>query len=205
MPLSAPLLSTLMFAASGIPTPGAKVEFDCYAEGIVMGLKAGVVTITTIGALGSPGSGTGIGAINGGPLVMVPLVATALLGIIPPIPEGLPTPMQPLFYLAISQTALHVLTFLQVDSIPADPVAIGVGTIAPGGFIIPGPAIGGFITLAYLKRGLTPTPRRIQIAMAIGTAVQQMMALAVCTIPIIGGAPAAPPAPGAGVRTGVIS
>lgn len=205
MALDQSLLSTLMLATFGVITPGSKTEFDCYAEGIVTGLKAGIVNITTVGLAGSPGSGTGIGALQPGPLTMVPIVAANLIGIMPPIPEGLPTPLQPLFYLAISQTATHVLTMLQVDSIPVDAVATGIGLVVPGGFQISGTAIAGFIALAYLKNGITPTPRRMQIASAIGNSVQQMMLLATCTIPIVGGAPTAPPVPSAGVRTGVIS
>jgi hypothetical protein len=205
MALNEALLSNLMLVTFGVITPGSKTEFDCYAEGIVAGLKAGIVTIQTTGLAGSPGSGVGIGAIQGGPLVMLPLVATNSIGIIPPIPEGAPTPLQPLWYLAISQTATHVLSMLQVDSVPADAVAAGIGIVAPGGFQISGALISSFIVLAYLKRGLTPTPRRIQVASLIGKSVQQMMLLATCIIPIAGGAPVAPPAPGVGVRTGIIS
>jgi hypothetical protein len=195
----------LMLSTFGVFTPGSKVEFDCYAEGIIGGLQAGVVTIQTAGALGSPGSGTGVGAIQGGPLVMFPLVAANSIGVIPPIPEGLPMPLQSLWYLAISQTATHVLTALQVDSIPADSVAAGIGIVAPGGFQVQATIIASLITLAYLKNGLIITPRRVQVAQAIGKSVQQMMLLATCIIPIVGGAPATPPAPSVGVRTGVIS
>jgi hypothetical protein len=205
MALDPSILSLLMQSTFGIFTPGAKDEFDCYAEGVVQGLKTGIVTVTTTGVGGTPGQGQFLGAIQGGPLVMAGLVATNAIGVMPPLPEGLPTPLQALWYLAIGQIATHVLTALQVNTTPSDTVSTGVGIVTPGGFTILGPTIAQLIIAAFLKKGLTPTPRRIQIAQVVGISTQQMMALATMTIPIIGGAPTAPPSPMVGVRTGTIS
>lgn len=203
--LSEQILTQLMVSTFGIFNAGTLNEFGAYADGVIQGLKLGTVTIQTTGAAGSPGQGASIGAIQGGALTMVPIVATNSLGIVPPIPEGAPQPLQPLWYLAISQIATHALTALQVDSIPADAVSVGVGIVAPGGIQVQAQVITNFILLSYLKRGLTITPRRIDTAQIVGKSTQQMLLLATMIIPIIGGVPAVPGAPAVGVRTGVIS
>ena len=205
MALDSTLLTQLMLTTSTLAGAMASVEFSCYAAGVVQGLKLGTATIQTTGVAGTPGTGKFIGAIQPGAIGMSLLVQQALLGIIPP-PTGSITPLQPIYYLAISQIATHVLTSLQVDAPASDSVATGVGIIVPGGFNVSGTVIGGFIVQQYVSKGLTPTPLRISIANAIGIATQQMMSLATMpAIPIIGGVPATPSAPSAGVRIGVIS
>lgn len=205
MALDEGILTNLMLVTFGFLNPGAEDEWAAVAEGTIAGLKLGTVTGITTGASGSPGQGTGIGALQGGPLVMVPIVATNALGVVPPIPEGTPTPLQPLWYLAVSQIATHVLTALQVEFAPTDPVATGVVTVAPGGFQIQGDVVANFILLAYISKGLIITPKREDTAKAIGQSVQQMMSTATMLGSIVGGVPVAPPAPGAGTRVGVIS
>jgi hypothetical protein len=198
-------LTKLMVATFSIFNSGSLDEFGAYAEGVVQGLKLGTVTIQTTGAAGSPGQGTGIGAIQGGAITMAPIVALNSLGIIPPIPEGAPQPLQILWYLAIAQIATHALVSLQVDSLPMDAVAVGVGIVPPGGIQVQAQVITNFILLAYLKRGLKITPRRIDVAQIVGKSTQQMLLLATMIIPIAGGVPAVPGAPAVGVRTGTIS
>jgi len=205
MALNESTLAKLMQVTFGIFNPGSKNEFECYAEGVVMGLKLGTATIITTGVSGSPGSGSFVGAIQGGPLVMAPLVAINSVGVMPPIPEGMVTPLQLLWYLAISQISLHALIALQVEAPPTDAVSTGVGLITPGGFSVNAQVISKFIILAYLKKGLTITPRRRQVADIIGKSTQQMMSLAIMTIPIAGGVPSVPPVPAVGTRVGVIS
>jgi len=207
MALDANTLSKLMQATFGIFTVGSKNEFDSYAEGVVMGLKLGTVVITTTGSAGFPGKGTFTGAIQGGPLLMFPLVAVNSFGVLPSLSNGgAPAPLQPLWYLAVSQIATHVLTSLTVDAPLADTVAVGLGTVAPGGFLIDADAIANFIILASLKRGLNITPMRESIASVIGRSTQQMMLLATMpVIPIIGGIVSTPTSPTVGIRSGTIS
>ncbi len=203
MALDESTLANLMFVTFGVLTSGAKDEWEAIAEGVVAGLKLGTVIGITAGAAGSPGDSIGLGAIQGGPLIMVPIVAVNAIGVIPPIPGGLPTPLQPLWYLALSQVSLHVLTFLQVDFPKTDGVATGATVVTPGGFQVQASIIKGLVLAAYLKRGLTLTPVRIDTAQVVGDSVQQMMALAIMTAPVIGGVTGSGPA--AGSRVGVIS
>ena len=169
MALNDAALSTLMQATFGIFNIGSKNEFDSYAEGVVMGLKLGTAKIITAGSSGSPGTGTFNGALQGGPLVMLPLVAANSIGVLPAFSSGgAPAPLQPLWYLAISQIATHVLTALTVTAPTTDTVSVGVGQITPGGFTIDADIIANFIILGYLKRGLIPTPMRMDIAKVIG-------------------------------------
>jgi hypothetical protein len=204
MALNADILAKLMYASSGLTTPGGLTEYECYAQGVVQGLKLGAVTVTTTGASGTPGGGSGVGALQGGVVTMLPIVITNMAGIMPP-PTGAPTPSQLLWFTSIAQIATYVLTALQVETTPSDTVSTGMGTVAPGGFVISGSAIGIAISLAYAQKLLTPTPMRLQIAKAIGTSTEQMMKLATMNIPIIGGVPSSPSAPIAGTRTGAIS
>lgn len=192
-----------MQAVFKVSTPGAKDEFDCYAEGVIKGLKLGAAQVTTAGVGGGPGPGTFVGALQGGPIVMAAIVATNALGVIPPSPEGSPTPLQVIWHLAIAQIATHVLVALQVDAPASDSVAAGVGIIAPGGFSVSGALIAQLIILAYLKKGLVATPYRIKVAKVVGNSTQQMMALATMVIPIVGGSPSN--FGSAGVRVGKIS
>lgn len=205
MPLDADSLANLMLLTSTLGGPGGLQEFQCYANGVVKGLKAGTAQVTTTGVIGSPGTAKGIGAIQPGPPAMVPFVSTALVGAIPP-PGGAPTPLQPLLFLAISQVATHVLTNLEVQAPPTDTVAQGVGIIAPGGFKISGSVIETFILAEYTIKGLIATPLRISIAKAIGQATEQLMKLAsMPSLTIPDGVPASPSAPATGTRIGIIS
>jgi len=204
MVLDADLLTKLMIATFGFLNPGADDEWGAIATGAVQGMKLGTVQIITSGTSGSPGPGTGIGAIQGGAIAMVPLVAVNTISALPP-PGGAITPLQPLWHLAVSQIATHALTSLQVDIPATDSVAVGVGNVLPGGFQIQGSVIEGLILAEYLKRGLLITPMKTQLAKGIGAAVQQHMSLATMIIPILGGSPSAPPTPTAGTRIGTIS
>lgn len=204
MALDATTLAQLMLASSGLTTPGGLTEYECYAQGVIQGLKLGTVTIQTTGVSGTPGSGSGVGAIQGGVAIMLPIVITNMTGIMPP-PSGAPTPNQILWFTSIAQIATYLLTALQVETTPTDTVSTGMGIVNPGGFSIAGAAIGKAIGLAYLQKGLILTPMRLQIADAIGTSTEQIMKLATMTIPIVGGVPSSPPASIIGTRTGVIS
>jgi hypothetical protein len=204
MALDAGTLAKLMFASSGLTSLDGLTEYECYAQGVVEGLKLGAVTISTTGASGTPGSGSGVGALQGGAVTMLPIVISNMVGIMPP-PTGAPTPGQLLWFTSIAQIATYVLTALQVETTPSDTVSTGMGIVTPGGFTITGSAIGAAISLAYAQKKLIPTPMRLQIAKAIGASTEQMMKLATMSIPIIGGAPSSPPAPIVGTRTGVIS
>jgi len=206
MALNENLLSLLMLSTSGLPTLGAKQEFDAYAKGVIAGIKLGTATITTTGALGTPGTAKFIGAINPGPLLMASLIQVAAVGSLPPIPGGTPTPLQFTFFLALGQIATHVLAFLEVEGLPMDTVSTGIGIVPPGGFTISGDLIQGLIVLEFIKAGLITTPSRVGLAAAVGRATEQFMLLAtIPTIPIVGGAPVAPPAPSVGTRIGIIS
>lgn len=204
MPLDQGVLSLLMLASSGMTTPGAKAEFEAYADGIVNGLKTAVVTAVTTGAGGTPGNGTIVGVINPGPLVLAPLIQAGAVGSLPPIPAGTPTPLQIAFFLALSQIATH-LAVAEIKIPPADNVATGAGVVAPGGIVVQGSAIEGLIVAAFVKAQLKPTPSRLGIAKAVGQGIQQFLTLATATVPIVGGVPSSPPSPGAGTRTGTIS
>jgi hypothetical protein len=204
MALDAGTLAQLMLASSALTTAGALTEYECYAQGVVQGLKLGTATVQTTGASGTPGSGSGVGAIQGGAVTMLPIVITNMVGIMPP-PSGAPTPSQLLWFLSIAQIATYVLTALQVEAPPQDAVSAGVGNVLPGGFSVSGAAIGKAISLAYLQKGLIPTPMRLQVADAIGASTEQMMKLATMVIPIVGGVPSSPSSPTMGTRIGVIS
>lgn len=204
MALNEQALAQLMITTFGFFTPGAIDEWEAIAAGTIAGLKLGTANVVTAGKSGAPAPGTGLGAINPGPLVMAPIVAANSVGTVPPIPGGVPTPLQPIWYLAVAQIATHVLTNLQVTAPPTDAVAVGVGTIAPGGFQISPTAIEQAILLEYLTRGLNFTPMRTRVASLIGRSVQQHMLLATMIIPLAG-TPSPEPSGVAGVRTGVIS
>ena len=209
MPLDEKMLANLMFvtyAASGFVGTKTMDDFNAIATGVVAGLKAGTASAMVQGVQGSPGTGKMIGVINPGPVVMAGALQVASMGSIPP-PMGLPTPLQALYFLAIGQIATHILT-MQVETLPMDTVAMGVGMILPGGFTIVGSAIEGLIIVEFLKSG-PPTPPKLGLAKAIGIATQQIMMMAmVPAIPILGGVPIPPPAgpiPAVGVRTVMLS
>lgn len=206
MALQPNLLATTMWLASGLPTPYALKEFQCYATGVCEGLKLGTAQIQTAGIFGSPGQGQMITVLGPNSALMTGIVATNSIGIIPPVSIGTPQPAQFIWYQAIAQIADHIALFLQVDSLPADTVSVGTGVIPPGGFTIDETIIKALIIKEYLAGGFMITPLREQIAGMIGKSTADIMKLATMTIPIIGGAPSgAPPPPSAGTRTGVIS
>lgn len=195
-----------MIATANQFGPDAKKEFDSYAVGIIAGLKLGKVKVITKGASGKPGRGKGKGVLNPGPAVMAPLIQVAAVGSLPPIPYGSPTPLQILFFLALSQITIHALTALQVTTAPTDSVAVGSGKVVPGGFQIQAAVVEKLIIAEFAKNGLIPTPPRLGLAKAVGIAVRQIMLLTTMpSIPIVGGAPSSPGSTTVGVRQGVIS
>lgn len=205
MALDADQLAKLMLVTSTAAGPSGLDEFQCYAAGVVQGLKASTANVQTTGVAGSPGSAKGIGAIQPGAIAMVPFLSSALVGSMPP-PGGAPTPLLPLFYLAICQIATHVLTNLEVEASPTDTIAQGVGLIPPGGFNVSGSVIEPLIIAEYTKKGLKPTPLRLSMAKAIGTATEQLMKIATMpSLTISGGVPSSPSSPAVGTRVGVIS
>jgi hypothetical protein len=205
MALDADTLANLMLPIFGFVNPNSQKEFGAYAQGVVMGLKASTVEVQTTGIAGAPGPETGIGAIQGGAVTMLPIVIANSVGVIPP-PNGTPTPTQLLWYTAISQIATYVLTALQVDAPPTDGVATGFATVLPGGFKVQADIISSSIKLAYVSKGLIPTPLRLQVADVIGKSTQQALQIATMAFPILKGVPASPPSPAPpGVRIGIIS
>lgn len=205
MALDADTLAKLMLAPFGFINPNSMKEFGAYAQGVVMGLKASMVEVQTTGVAGAPGLETGIGALQGGALTMLPFVVANSVGVIPPA-NGAPMPAQLLWYTGVSQIATYVLTALQVDAPPTDGVATGFATVLPGGFKIQADVISSAIKLAYVSKGLIPTPLRLQVADVIGKSTKQAMDLATMAFPILKGVPVSPPSPAPpGVRIGIIS
>jgi hypothetical protein len=199
------LANSLMLPIFGFVNPNSKKEFEAYAEGVVIGLKASTVEVQTTGAAGAPAPETGIGALQGGAVTMLPIVIANSIGVIPP-PNGAPTPAQLLWYNSISQIATYVITALEVLAPPTDGVATGLATVLPGGFKVQADAISAAIKLAYVSKGLIPTPLRLQVADVIGKSTQQALQLATMSFPLLKGVVASPPSPAPpGVRLGIIS
>lgn len=197
MALDASLLAPLMFATSGAIGPESFAIWNAYATGVVNGLKLGTATMLVGGSAGSPGQASGIGAIHGGPVAMLPIVIANFAGIIPPIPpQGAPTPLQALFFLAVAQIGTHTLAFTEVKG-PSGPVAVGAGLVAPGGYIIDDTIMGNLIKIELLKlgKGKPLTPIQLDTADAIAKSTKQIMALATTPVVAVGGAPVAPPVP----------
>jgi len=217
MPLNEAAMSKLMYityAATTLCGKDSKKEFDIISEGIVKGLKEGSAIVITQGSkaeIGFAGQGTWLlGALNPGPVIMAPLIQAGMMGSLPS-PTCLPTPIQLIYYLAISQSMTHVLTSLSLETTrdPIFDVAIGIGTVFPGGFSIPGASIENYIIQGYKTKGMDVTDMKKKMAKAIGKAVEQTMKLAtIPAIPIIGGIPVPPPVgpiPMIGKRTGIIT
>lgn len=80
-----------------------------------------IMSLATTTILGTQGAG----AIHGGSATMLPLVITNFIGIIPGS-EGLPTPLQLQFFLAISQIANHTLALTQISTKPGPGAVDGV-------------------------------------------------------------------------------
>jgi hypothetical protein len=213
MPLSPDLLAKQMQLVTGLITPYASKEYLAIATGVCNGIKQGSAKVIVTGAAGTPpGSGVGIGALQGGPVMMLPIVITNFIGIIPP-PQGFPMPLQALYFLSISMISLHIITNLQVSvsntPVPGDPpytVAVGVGTITPGSYLVNGDLIKELILAEYIKNKMDPiTPTKEKTAEAIGKSTEQIFKLATTIIPIVGGVITPPSAPGTDTRTATLS
>ena len=195
MALDADILTNLMLATSGATGPQSPLIWGAYARGVVNGLKLSIANGVAVGAAGL-GELKGVGAIHGGPLAMVPIVASNMLSVGMP-----PAPGQALFNLAISQIATHTLTALEISG-PTPGTGSGAGTIPPGGYVVPGPLIAQLITVEILSAGITPTPIQPLINLAIGNSTQQIMALASTPFTVTGPAGSSP---GGGPVIGIIS